>query len=434
METIILKGLLMLRIFCLILLTNALYAQDVADSLLLIDSFSIKYASNQYVITPEMENFIDHFLDSQNEQGLEFHITSYTDSDGSSAYNDALSMRRCKGIAEYLITLGVDSLKIKREALGERTLVDTEINETQKAYNRRTDVKIFQRDRFINFSGKVNGNDSTELLNAKVVVLDNGLKRTYDIQDDRSFSVPVPIGRLIKMHIKSDGYFTNVMKLRLNENSNVTHVEIKTEPMVLGAKVDAMINFVGDKSRVLGSSIDEMEALYFDLERAPNVCVELMGHINLPKQKLEDRNNRHFELSIARATEIRHFLLDRGISEDRLLSRGYGNSQMIYPDPKTPLEQIKNRRVEVEVIECDIARNEENDMIDNLESFRMASPIERDFIKENLERDLKELNPKVIKNILAQVKYLEGNDEDPSAFTYKELLQAYAMRMKSKNP
>jgi outer membrane protein OmpA-like peptidoglycan-associated protein len=72
--------------------------------------------------------------------------------------------------------------------------------------------------------------------------------------------------------------------------------------------------------------------------------------VNGPRQK----NTKEFKrLSEQRAKEIKSYLADNQIKKNRIIAEGYGNTKMIFPEPKTPEEGEKNRRVEIKILKLD---------------------------------------------------------------------------------
>jgi outer membrane protein OmpA-like peptidoglycan-associated protein len=68
--------------------------------------------------------------------------TGYTDSVGSEAYNDKLSMRRADSVRAWLVEHGIPRNKIVAEGRGERDPVASNETEDGRAQNRRVELKI----------------------------------------------------------------------------------------------------------------------------------------------------------------------------------------------------------------------------------------------------------------------------------------------------
>jgi outer membrane protein OmpA-like peptidoglycan-associated protein len=72
---------------------------------------------------------------------IKIKLIGHTDSDGSDYYNDNLSLKRAKAVANYLIQKGVEKDRIITEGKGKREpLYDN--NSRFKKWNRRVEVYI----------------------------------------------------------------------------------------------------------------------------------------------------------------------------------------------------------------------------------------------------------------------------------------------------
>ncbi|GIV58735.1 MAG: hypothetical protein KatS3mg042_1648 [Rhodothermaceae bacterium] len=106
------------------------------------------------------------------------------------------------------------------------------------------------------------------------------------------------------------------------------------------------VHFEVDQSTLLPSSRQTLDALGTVLTRHPELRLEIAGHTDSTGP--DDYNLR---LSQARAEAVRAYLIERfGIAPERLVARGYGESQPI-ADNVTATGRTLNRRVEFRVIE-----------------------------------------------------------------------------------
>ncbi len=108
------------------------------------------------------------------------------------------------------------------------------------------------------------------------------------------------------------------------------------------------ILFVSDSHRLLPSSQPALTSLYNSLARTKTVKIELRGHVNAPNEKLDMKAAK--DLGGLRAKVICDYLVNKGIARTRVSYKGYGNTQMIHPKPKTAAQESANRRVEVVVV------------------------------------------------------------------------------------
>lgn len=102
----------------------------------------------------------------------------------------------------------------------------------------------------------------------------------------------------------------------------------------------------------------ELKKLLKYLKANEEVRVEIQGFTNgnnRIKASPDDMSEGSFtgtskKLSKMRAEKIKSYLVENGIAEDRLLTNGYGGSQMIYEKPRNQEEANKNIRVGIRVL------------------------------------------------------------------------------------
>lgn len=97
--------------------------------------------------------------------------------------------------------------------------------------------------------------------------------------------------------------------------------------------------------------IPESETVLKDLLKLMNdndqMKIEIHGHID----GCQGNDYTVTKLSEARALTIKKYLVDRGISEERITARGFGCQKMIYPEPVNEEERKMNRRVEIIILQ-----------------------------------------------------------------------------------
>jgi OOP family OmpA-OmpF porin len=81
------------------------------------------------------------------------------------------------------------------------------------------------------------------------------------------------------------------------------------------------------------------------LEKHPRLKVELQGHTDSTGPA-----DYNLKLSDRRAASVREYLISKGVSEDRLTSKGYGLTQPIDTN-KTKEGRAHNRRVVMYAVE-----------------------------------------------------------------------------------
>jgi len=101
------------------------------------------------------------------------------------------------------------------------------------------------------------------------------------------------------------------------------------------------VNFKTASAELLEESYYVLEHVYNSLEAYPNVKIEIGGHTDD-----QGSDSYNMALSYDRAKSVMAYLVMRGISSDRIVARGYGETKPIASNA-TPEGRAKNRRVEV---------------------------------------------------------------------------------------
>lgn len=129
------------------------------------------------------------------------------------------------------------------------------------------------------------------------------------------------------------------------EKKNTVFSHVSTTP---GTKIALnRIHFQPESAQFLPVAKEELQALLDFMKTNSKVKVEIQGHVNYPGKKCSEKDQK---LSEDRAKAVAAYLSKNGISKTRLVAKGYGNTMMVYPKPKTEEEMQKNRRVEVVIL------------------------------------------------------------------------------------
>jgi len=111
------------------------------------DKVSIKaealFDFDKSIVKPEGRKLLDQVVERAQAINLETIIAiGHTDSIGSDAYNQALSVRRAEAVKAYLVTKGVAANRITASGKGKSQPVADNRTAAGRAKNRRVDVEI----------------------------------------------------------------------------------------------------------------------------------------------------------------------------------------------------------------------------------------------------------------------------------------------------
>jgi outer membrane protein OmpA-like peptidoglycan-associated protein len=105
----------------------------------------VSFDTNSYLIKPELRGVLDPFASSlAGDSGSIVSIVGHTDSTGSAAINNPLSVDRAQSVRDYLVARGVPATRIETSGRGEREPIADNATEAGRARNRR--VEIFLRE------------------------------------------------------------------------------------------------------------------------------------------------------------------------------------------------------------------------------------------------------------------------------------------------
>lgn len=126
--------------------TGVQVAQE-GDRVYLIMPGNITFGTNEAVIRAQFQpvlNSVAKVINEYNKTMVE--IIGYTDSTGSAATNNALSLRRANAVSNYLRLQGVDGNRIVTDGLGSKNPIASNATAAGREQNRRVEITLINRD------------------------------------------------------------------------------------------------------------------------------------------------------------------------------------------------------------------------------------------------------------------------------------------------
>lgn len=117
---------------------------QTADNQLKLDIPSdISFDSGRYDIKPELRPILDRFASTLNQNPVTtVRIIGHTDSSGSDAINNPLSVNRASATRDYLVGRGVAMQRISIDGRGSREPVADNSSASGRAMNRRVEIFV----------------------------------------------------------------------------------------------------------------------------------------------------------------------------------------------------------------------------------------------------------------------------------------------------
>ena len=122
---------------------------QTADNQLKLDIPSdISFATGRADIQANFAPILDRFADGlRNNPNAEVRIIGHTDSTGSDAINDPLSLQRAESTRNYLTSRGVNGARIQVQGMGSRQPVASNSTAEGRSRNRRVEIFVGERAR-----------------------------------------------------------------------------------------------------------------------------------------------------------------------------------------------------------------------------------------------------------------------------------------------
>jgi outer membrane protein OmpA-like peptidoglycan-associated protein len=117
--------------------------KEEARGLVITLSGSVLFASNKSALIPSAQNRLNKVADAllaTKERKLT--VEGYTDSQGSSSYNQILSQKRADEVRSYLVSRGYPGELIQAQGLGEDSPIASNDNAEGRANNRRVEIVV----------------------------------------------------------------------------------------------------------------------------------------------------------------------------------------------------------------------------------------------------------------------------------------------------
>jgi OOP family OmpA-OmpF porin len=105
----------------------------------------VNFAFDSAALTPEAEVILQAAVEALNESpGVRVQVAGHTDSTGPEAYNQGLSERRARSVADYLSANGISASRLTVVGFGEAQPVADNGTRDGRAQNRRTELNVVE--------------------------------------------------------------------------------------------------------------------------------------------------------------------------------------------------------------------------------------------------------------------------------------------------
>ncbi len=380
-------------------ITNRVFAQNTLDNLKLVTSSEVYFESTKHNISDEGAEQLNQVASQYLENiSRKIRITAHTDAQGSKQSNYILSDKRANAVKYHLLSKGVPQEAIVIATFGADKPVADDNSDAGRKRNRRATVEIYdpapekvtvvEKKVMVEvpvskvvevpaktvvempkspvempaktmeqpeiampyLSGVVRNSESGATVPALVLIHRlNGKVDSVMTDNNGVFKTLCTDNEPVMMDVFAKGFFYSTQDAIVTRGATPQKVEM--QPIKVGSK--AAINnlyFEGDAATLLKKSDPELSKLLRFMQLNEGLKVEIAGHVNAPGVEPSKLPKNEFDLSNSRAVTIRNFLISNGVVGNNISAKGYGNSEMRFPEPSNERQEELNRRVEIRVL------------------------------------------------------------------------------------
>lgn len=206
-------------------------------------------------------------------------------------------------------------------------------------------VTLFQRNKTVTFTVKDKTDKSVD---AKFKLINTETKEVIELGESAGYSVKLKEGTQYSIELNKKGflYYQSGFLVPLSEQTadSIFPQLIVLTPISEGASMEIKnLYFATEEVKPLPSSLPELQKVVEFMKLNPETKVEIAAYT-------DDTGTEEFNkvLSENRAKEVMKYLVESGITQSRLVAKGYGMKGI---EPGSSEEaRAKNRRVELKVL------------------------------------------------------------------------------------
>ncbi len=282
---------------------------------------------------------------------IAIRITAHTDAVGNNETNQKLSEARANAVLNALVNTGVSDSIFTAQAFGETNPIANNSTDKGRQLNRRATIEVLRPMRMLYVRSKVIDCETLNGIECDIVIHTKSFRDTIRTDKDGNYTAAVPAGEVFGLDVYAWDYFyeSRLLKGTIPEIKMIN--TLKLQPVRVGAKMAIRnLYFVGNQDTLLAISEPELPKVLKFMQYNHTISIEIGGHINHPNQPLVTEDTWNYDLSVRRAKRVYNYLIENGISADRLSYKGYGNWEMLFPNARDKFQQEQNRRVEIKVV------------------------------------------------------------------------------------
>ena len=350
-----------------------LCAQNAADPGPAVFRTAVYFAFGKAELTTDarkaLEQAVAAYRQASGATGI--RISAHTDASGSVGGNMVLSGRRAAAVRDALLALNIPAEKIDTFWYGESRPAESNATEAGRGRNRRAEVEVMAPQLLgkapeptpvvtplepappviVPFRGLVKDKASGNGVPAMVYYETQSRRDSVRADGAGRYSFQAPFSTTVKLSVLAPGYLLANSTAAVPSATAPEPYVTELDPVDTGKTIALQnLHFYADQVELMEESQPEMDNLLRFMQMNPKLRVEIAGHVSLPLDWGMPMTPELWQLSRDRAKKIYDYLVSNGIPAGRMTHKGYGNTEMLFPNASTRDEERQNRRVEIRVV------------------------------------------------------------------------------------
>jgi outer membrane protein OmpA-like peptidoglycan-associated protein len=174
-----------------------------------------------------------------------------------------------------------------------------------------------------------------------------GLKGIDNVYNASDFTFDLVSSKSASISCDAPGYFNKDIELKLIPGKdNLVTIKLLPFSSVLNMRLDG-VQFKEGSADPLPTAYKDLDKLVDFMNSNPSIQIEIQGHVNAPNSQSKGAQ----KLSEKRAKFVYDYLVSKGVDAKRMTFVGYGNTVMLFDNPKNEAEERANRRVEIKILD-----------------------------------------------------------------------------------
>lgn len=210
--------------------------------------------------------------------------------------------------------------------------------------------KEIQPDPVVLIYGKVYDSKTKKFLSSQILYDDLLTNKEVGVATSNGgtgeYKIVLPYGKKYGFFAKKSGYMALSANIDLTDIQEYTEIEKNLYLTPIEVNQQIVMNnvfFQKGKSYLVSTSYPELDRLIVTMNENPEIKIEIQGHTN----NIGDRE-KLLELSEQRAESVKKYIVEKGISPDRITTKGFGSDKPVASND-TELGRKQNQRVEFKI-------------------------------------------------------------------------------------